>query len=83
MIGAGHSISGQKVKELRERKVMSVLDVSRKSGLSVSTIHNIERGKQGALRIKTIQSLATAFDMSPEQFMSEVQDQVDTKPGSG
>ena len=53
---------GYKVKEAREEKRMTQEELSRKSGVSRTTIVAIENGEEKDVKISTLLKLANALD---------------------
>ena len=51
------------LKEIREKKGMSVSELARKSGLSRQTIYNIEATSDRVVDSKTMEALAEALDV--------------------
>lgn len=69
---SGLKISGQRLRALRERKLMSPPELAAKAGLHPETVHDIESDRRDTVHFGTIRKLAGAFSMSPEEFMAEV-----------
>lgn len=59
---------GNKVKEYREKKNMTQVDLSRKSGVSRVTISQIERGVERNTSTRTLLKLARALDTTVEKI---------------
>jgi transcriptional regulator with XRE-family HTH domain len=59
-----------KLKILRERRALSLTDLSEKSGVSRITIHRIENGKQKPMP-RTIRKLAEALQVKIEELIPE------------
>ena len=53
---------GYKVKEVREEKRMTQEELSRKSGVSRTTIIAIENGEEKDVKVSTLLKLASALD---------------------
>lgn len=68
-IGKGEMGFGDKLKSLREKRNISVDDLSRTAGLSVNNIKSIESGEQRNLPQKVIDKLAKALRVQPEYFL--------------
>ena len=49
------------LKEIREKKGVSVTDLARKAGLTRQTIYNIEADPERVVDSKTMEALATAL----------------------
>jgi transcriptional regulator with XRE-family HTH domain len=73
---SGKKISGARLRDLRERRLMSPPELAAKAGLHPVTIHDIEGGRRDTVHFGTIRKLATAFEMSSEEFISEVSEAV-------
>ena len=52
------------IKEIREGLLMSRVELARKAGVSVSTIYNVEKGKNCQAEIKRKLILALGYDLS-------------------
>nr|WP_264760747.1 helix-turn-helix transcriptional regulator [Aneurinibacillus migulanus] len=61
---------GKRIKELREQKGLTTVELSQKSGVSQSTISQIENSKRGA-STKTIQKLAKALEVPSSYLLQE------------
>lgn len=59
-----------RLRELRERAVLTQEDLAQRSGVAVVTISRVEGG-QGA-RISTIRKLAGALNTAPEELVKPV-----------
>ena len=62
-------IFGLKIKELRKQKDLSFADLSEKSGLSVSYLNEIEKGKKFPKHDK-VEAIAAVFGISTEDLLS-------------
>jgi transcriptional regulator with XRE-family HTH domain len=71
---------GARLKELRKRRGLSQTDLARDSGVSVSTIRNLEQGTQAETRLETARKLAVALRIPTSRLMSQGDAQPDT-PG--
>ncbi len=61
---------GQRLRELRERKVWTQMDLAARAGVSYVTISRIENGYgDGLPRPSTIQKLAAALGVTPEYLV--------------
>ena len=56
------------IKRAREDKGWSQRDLSRHSGVSISTVHNLEQGLVKTLRLETARLLARALGVSVDQM---------------
>jgi transcriptional regulator with XRE-family HTH domain len=61
-------VDGAKLRRERERRLMTLQDVSEKSGVAIATLSRIENGLQQP-RIPTVRRLATALGANPEEFI--------------
>lgn len=69
----GKKLAGEKLRDLREKRTLSLFDVSVKCGVNPSTLSKIEGDKVKNVRFSTIRKVAHAFDMTPEAFLKEVE----------
>lgn len=69
---SGKTISGTKLHELREKRLLSAYELSVKSGLHGATILKIERSPASNCHFGTLRKLAEAFGMKPEEFLEAV-----------
>lgn len=60
----------EKLKRLREKRALSLTDLSEKSGVNRITIHRIETGKQKPMP-RTIRKLAEALQVNVEELTSQ------------
>lgn len=67
---------GEKIKDLRERRRMSLRDLSKKSGVSANALSLIERNKTSPT-VSTLVAIAGAFNAKVRDFFS------DTEEGKG
>jgi transcriptional regulator with XRE-family HTH domain len=56
---------GSRLKQARERRVMTQEDLSRAAGVTEATISRTENEKSGPTRPSTIRKLAAALDVDP------------------
>ncbi len=61
-------VDGTKLREARERRLLTQPELSEMSGVMVATISRIENGLQQP-RIPTIRKLAKALDVPPEELL--------------
>ena len=61
-------VNGTKLREARERRLMTQPELSERSGVMVATISRIENGLQQP-RIPTVRKLAKALDLDPEELI--------------
>ena len=57
-----------KLKELRQRRVLTLHELEEVSGVSYNTIWRLENGKTGA-QPRTIRKLAVALGVEPEELV--------------
>jgi transcriptional regulator with XRE-family HTH domain len=57
-----------KLRELRQRRVLTLHELEERSGVSYNTIWRLENGKTGA-QPRTLRKLATALGIDPEQLV--------------
>jgi len=58
-----------KLKILRERKGLTQRQIHEATGLSITTISNIENGHRGCVEQNTIEKLAEALGEEPRVFL--------------
>jgi transcriptional regulator with XRE-family HTH domain len=68
-IGAASVIVGQKIKEIRKKKSLTIQELSEKSGMSVGHISRLENGLKSPT-ISTLERLAKALDVPIVYFFS-------------
>ena len=64
----------ERLKELREERVLSLRDLEEISGVSYNTIWRLEDGRQGA-HPRTIRKLAGALGVEPRELISKGEEQ--------
>ncbi len=57
-----------KLRELRQRRVLTLHELEERSGVSYNTIWRLENGKTGA-QPRTIRKLAAALGVDPEELV--------------
>ncbi len=57
-----------KLRELRQRRVLTLHELEERSGVSYNTIWRLENGKTGA-QPRTIRKLAAALGIDPEELI--------------
>lgn len=63
---------GYKIREMRERKNMTQVELATRSGVSRTTISNLENGVESVTTTKTLSKLAQALGVNVEElFYSE------------
>jgi transcriptional regulator with XRE-family HTH domain len=63
-------VDGMKVRHLRERRSLSIRELSDLSGVNYNAIWRIEVGRTGA-QPRTVRRLAEAFGVEPYELMKE------------
>lgn len=58
-----------RIKELRKRKNITLLEIANRLGVSESTVQRYESGKINKLKYETMSALANMLDVSPEYLM--------------
>jgi len=61
-------VDGAKLRQERERRLMTQPELSEKSGVMIATISRIENGIQQP-RIPTVRKLARALEVNPEELL--------------
>ena len=62
-------VDGRKLRQWRERRLMTLRALGERSGVQFHTIHAIEAGKQEP-RISTIKKLVEALGIPPEELLT-------------
>ncbi len=62
-------VNAQRLRELRERKVLALRELEELSGVAYNTIWRLERGKTGA-HPRTVRKLAAALGAEPEELVA-------------
>ena len=57
-----------RLRELRQRRVLTLHELEERSGVSYNTIWRLENGRSGA-QPRTIRKLATALEVDPEELV--------------
>lgn len=65
---------GQKIKDLRERRNMSLRDLSKKSGVSANALSLIERNRTSPT-VSTLLAIANAFSSKVNDFFSDSEEE--------
>jgi transcriptional regulator with XRE-family HTH domain len=63
-------VDGKKLRELRDRKVLSQVGLAERSGVDQRTIGSLERGDYGSARPSTIRKLAEALGVEPGELLA-------------
>jgi transcriptional regulator with XRE-family HTH domain len=61
-------VDGQRLRELRVQRALSLRALGERSGVTFATINNLENGKRPA-RLVTIRKLANALGVEPRELM--------------
>ncbi len=68
----GMKVDGDKLRELRERRLMSRAELSARAGLHPDHIGRLERGDwTGGTRIDNIRKLAEALGVQPPEILAD------------
>jgi transcriptional regulator with XRE-family HTH domain len=63
-----HDIDGQRLRELRVERALTLRALGEMSGVAYDTINKLELGQRPA-RLSTIRRLAEALNVKPKEFM--------------
>jgi transcriptional regulator with XRE-family HTH domain len=63
------SVDGRKLREWRQRRLLTLRELAAKSGVQFHTIHAIETGKQEP-RVSTVRKLISALDIPAEELLT-------------
>jgi XRE family transcriptional regulator, regulator of sulfur utilization len=63
-------VDGQRLRELRVERALSLRALGERSGVAFATINNLENGHRPA-RLVTIRKLADALGVEPTELMKE------------
>ena len=61
---------GEKLKEIRTRRLLTQEELAEKASVSAATVVNIERNNQEP-RFRTIRKLAKALEVDPTELLGE------------
>jgi transcriptional regulator with XRE-family HTH domain len=61
-------VNVDRLKALRHRRVLTLRELERRSGVAYNTIWHLENGKRGA-QPRTLRKLARALDVEPEELV--------------
>jgi transcriptional regulator with XRE-family HTH domain len=61
-------VNVQKLRELRQRRVLTLYELEERSGVAYNTIWRLENGRSGA-QPRTIRKLAAALKVEPEELI--------------
>jgi transcriptional regulator with XRE-family HTH domain len=60
-------VKTNRVRELREERLISRSELAQRAGLSISTINRIEQGKNGRPTLTTMRKILNALGIPPEK----------------
>ena len=63
-------VNGQRLRQLRVERALSLRELEERSGVSYNTIWRIEDGRQGA-HPRTVRKLAEALGVAPKELIQE------------
>jgi transcriptional regulator with XRE-family HTH domain len=61
-------VDGERLRQLRVERALSLRALGERSGVTFATINNLENGNRPA-RLATIRKLAAALDVEPKELM--------------
>jgi len=64
----GFEVDGQRLRQLRVERALSLRSLGERSGVTFATINNLENGNRPA-RLATIRKLAEALGVEPKALM--------------
>lgn len=62
-------VDSEKLKKLRDDKVLTMKQTAELSGVSYNTLYRLEHGKTGA-RQKSIKALARVYGVAPQELLA-------------
>lgn len=68
IVGGMAEVDAVKLKELRQRRVLTLHELEEESGVSYNTIWRLENGKTGA-HPRTVRKLAAALGVEPAELV--------------
>lgn len=71
-----YQLIGKNLRFMREKERMTVCELVEKSGISHTTINNIENGKAKNLELETVDRLANALGVDLQRFFSPLNEKV-------
>ena len=77
---ANQTYFSKRVKAVRESLGLSILDISKRSGISRNSVYNYESGKTIPTSVEIWNLLAQAHDMSLESYMDALFGQKNIQP---
>lgn len=63
--------TGRNIRQLREARNWSLTELSKKSGLAISTLSELENGHRQIGRKNTLEKIAAAFDVTVSALWKE------------
>ena len=75
-------VDGRKLREWRQRRLLTLRELGAKSGVQFHTIHAIETGKQEP-RVSTVRNLISALDIPAEEVFPPKWEDPGQSAGSG
>lgn len=64
-------VDGAKLHAIRERRMLSQMDLAKASGVSDRTIRDLELGKYSQVRFVTVRKLAKALKVDASELLAE------------
>ena len=61
-------VDAVKLRELRQRRVLTLMELGERSGVAYNTIWRLENAKTGA-QPRTLRKLAAALDVEPQELV--------------
>ncbi len=61
-------VNVRKLREMRQRRVLTLKELEERSGVAYNTIWRLENGRSGA-QPRTIRKLAVALEVEPEELV--------------
>jgi transcriptional regulator with XRE-family HTH domain len=71
MLGTMPHISADKLRRLRNERLLSQRELAEKAGLSPTTILKLEAGRVEESHPRTVRKLVRALDISPAELLGE------------
>jgi transcriptional regulator with XRE-family HTH domain len=62
-------VSDTKLRRLRQERVLSVRELSKRASVSTETIYSLEHGRREWAWPRTIRKLAAALEVEPKELM--------------
>lgn len=67
------SVIGENIQKIRTLKGVSAYEVAKRAGVGAATISEIESGKRKSLKSNTLEKIATALGVSPNDLMGDTE----------